>query len=114
MTDTLQLNHTTVYSGLGTSAYTVAAAGTYSVSVMSTIPAGSSAAVVIKKNNTTIIDNGASATNPTPTQQYIAGQADILCAVSDVISVRVASASAVDAAPNAVKSTINLFQKLGA
>ncbi len=112
MTVVLQVNQALVVAGLGNFSYTVPSAGVYSVIVKSTIPLGSSLEIVLRHNNHVVVDNGGVASNPTPTQTSIgAAMQNVYCAVNDTLSVQIASTSAVDAAPNAVKSTINLFDK---
>lgn len=126
MANSIQLNQGTVFAGLGTSSFTVVAPGLYSVSVQSTIPhdAGSSLnsaqaatspfasalQIVINLNGSPVVTVGGSAANPTPNQPFISAAAHMSCVATDVISVVLSSANAIDAQPNTVKSIINLFQ----
>lgn len=124
MANSLQLNSSTVFAGLGTSTFTVVSAGLYTCQVRSTIPCisagsssnstvttgGSALQIVVNNNGSPVLTVGGAATNPTPTQQSIGGSVIISAAASDVITVVLSSANAVDAQPNSVKSLINLFQ----
>ncbi len=109
MSTTLNLNSTQAVAGLGTSTYTVITAGAYFVDCQSTLPPSSGLQIVINLNGSPVLTTGGATTNPTPTQMSIGGAARILCAATDVITVVLSSSNAVDANPNAVKSTINLF-----
>jgi hypothetical protein len=124
MTNSLQLNTSTVFAGLGTSTFTVVTAGLYTCAFTSTIPhlekggpgdststvGGSGLQVVINQNGSPVLTIGGSATNPTPYQPSLGGSVRIQAAVNDVITVVLTSSNAVDAQPNAVKTTINLYQ----
>ena len=120
----LQLNASTPVTGLGTQTYNVVTAGLYTCAVNFTIPyvaSGSSAnssstagqsglQIVVNQNGSAVLTLGGSSTNPTPTQPLIGGSVRIQAAASDVITVVLSSSNAVDAVPNAVKGTINLYQ----
>lgn len=121
----LLLNSGNPVAGLGTSTYTVVAAGEYTIGVRSTIPrdpGGSSRSsdqtfpyasalqIVINKNGSPLVTVGGASTNPTPTQPSLAASTSVLCAAADVLTVVLSSANAVDALPNSVKSTITIFQ----
>jgi hypothetical protein len=121
--NSLQLNESTPFAGLGTSTFNVLTAGLYTVSCNSTIPfvqgtsADSSSTVgqsglqiVINQNGTPVVTVGGSATNPTPTQPSIGAVARIQAAASDVLTVVLSSSNAVDSVANAVKSIINVYQ----
>lgn len=124
MANSLQMNTSTVFAGLGTSTFTVVTAGLYTVQIKSTIPClaagssnnstvtagGSALQIVVNNNGSPVLTVGGSGANPTPTQQSIGGSVVIQAAAADVITVVLTSANAVDALPNAVKSIINLFQ----
>ncbi len=69
-------------------------------------PVASELEVQIKQNSTVLATYGV----PTPTQPIMGGSAQVYAAANDVLSVVFSSLSAVDAAPNAVKSIINLYQ----
>jgi hypothetical protein len=124
MANSLQLNTSTVFAGLGTSTFTVVTAGLYTVRFKSTLPyiaagtsnnstvtaGGSALQVVVNQNGSPVLTVGGSATNPTPTQPSLGSSVVINCAAADVITVVLSSANAVDALPNSVKTIINLFQ----
>jgi len=126
MANSLQINNSNVFAGLGTATYVVptgVATSLYTVQVKSTIPAqlgqsydssslvGQSALQIqVKKNTVAQLTVGGSATNPTPTQQSIGGSVVLSLAAGDQLDVVFSSANAVDAVPNAVKSIINVFQ----
>lgn len=123
-TNSLQLNTSSPVAGLGTSTFNVVTAGMYTVSVQSTLPyesgtfnmsdvipsVASALQIVINLNGTPQVTIGGSATNPTPSQPSMGTSARLQCAASDVITVVLSSANAIDNQPNSVKSTINLFQ----
>lgn len=127
-TNSLQINNSTVFAGLGTASFTVITTGLYTLGFKSTIPAivagskndstataGGSALQVVVNQDTgggpvAKLTVGGAATNPTPTQQSIGGRVTLQCTAGDVLTVVLTSANAVDAVPNAVKTTINLFQ----
>lgn len=124
MANSLQLNNSNVFAGLGTATFTVVTAGLYTVAFKSTLPylaagslgdstvtaGGSALQVVVNLNGSAKLTVGGSATNPTPTQASMGSSVVISCAASDIITVVLTSANAVDAVPNAVKTIINLFQ----
>jgi hypothetical protein len=120
--NSLQINSSTPIAGLGTQTCNIVTAGTYTVQFSITIPfvqgtsanststVGQSALqVVVNQNGTPLLTVGGSATNPTPTQPSLSGAIQILCAATDVITVVLTSANAVDAVPNAVKGIVNVF-----
>lgn len=110
----LNLNQSQSVAGLGTSTYTVPASVTglipLTVEVKSTIQPGSGLEIVINQNGSPIVDNGGDSDNPSATQLSIGAVARLSCAAADVITVVLSSSAAIDALPNSVKSTINLFQ----
>jgi len=124
MANSLQLNTSTVVAGLGTSTFTVVTAGLYTCAVNFTIPyiasgssnnstvttGGSALQIVVNQNGSPVLTLGGVSTNPTPTQPSLGGSVRIQAAAADVITVVLTSANAVDAVPNAVKGTINLYQ----
>jgi hypothetical protein len=112
MSVTINLNQSQSVAGLQTVTWTAAAAGPITVQCESTIPLASALQIVINQNGSPVVTSGGSATNPTPTQQSLGAQANISCAASDVITVVLSSANAVDALPNAVKSVVSLFQTI--
>lgn len=73
-------------------------------------PAMSGLTVVINQNSTVVARYGF----PSPTQAILGGSVVIQASVADVITVVLASLSTADAAPNAVKSIVNLYQGIGA
>ena len=117
--NSIPLNVSSVFAGLGTATYNVVTAGLYTCAFVSTIPyiasgssanstvttGGSALSVVINQNGSPILTSVA----PSPTQPQVGGKVTFQAAVSDVITVVLTSANAVDAVPNAVKTTINLY-----
>lgn len=91
--------------GLNTGTFTVVNPGYYSVQCKSTIQPGSGLQIVINKNGSAQVTNG----SPSASQQSIAANAKFYCAAADVITIVLTSSSAVDAAPNAVKSIMNIY-----
>lgn len=69
----------------------------------------SNLAIAIKQNATTVVSVGGVTPNPTPSQPSIGTGARLLCSGGDILSAVFSSTAAVDAQPNAVKSTVNLF-----
>lgn len=125
MANTLLLNSGNPVAGLGTSTYTVLTAGEYTVGIKSTIPRdpggsslfssqvspfASALQIVINQNGSPVLTIGGSSTNPTPTQPSLGSSISLLCAAGDVLTVVLSSANAIDSQPNAVKSTITLYQ----
>lgn len=80
---------------------------TYSVSTTGTFgtPAQSGLTMVFKKNTTVLLSTGF----PSPTQPMLSAQTTVSCAANDTLTVTLASLSAVDNVPNAVKSVMNVF-----
>ena len=124
MANSLQLNTSSPFAGLGTGTYTVVTAGNYRVTCKSTLPyeqgtsnnssvtpsTSSALQIVINQNGSPIVTVGGAANNPTPTQPSLVASAELQCAAADVITVVLSSANAIDAVPNTVKSIINLYQ----
>lgn len=125
MANSIQLNSSTVFAGLGTSSFTVVTAGLYTLAVQSTIPYNASGSslrsdqtspnasalqIVVNQNGSPVLTLGGTGANPSPTQPAIGGSVRIQAAAADVIAVVLSSANAVDATPNAVKTVINLYQ----
>ena len=110
MANDLQVNTSVPMAGLGNFAFTTTADGFYSVSCESTIPLGSALQIEFKQNSTSKGIFGGASTNPTPTQESLAGSVKLQCTAGDVIHVILTSANSVDSLPNNVKSVINLFQ----
>jgi hypothetical protein len=121
--NSLQLNESTPFAGLGTSTYNVLTTGNYTVSCNSTIPfvqgtsANSSSTVgqsglviTINQNGSPVVSIGGSASNPTPTQPSLGTSARIQATAGDVLTVVLTSANSVDAVANAVKSIVNVYQ----
>jgi hypothetical protein len=97
----------TVMEGLNTYTYTVtaAAAGLHYVKVRATEQTPSGLSIVINLNGSPL------ATSPAPTATQIHSEIQVLnfvCVASDVITVVVSSAAAIDALRNTVKTTITL------
>ena len=124
MANSLPLNVSSPFAGLGTATYTVTTAGLYTASCSSTIPyeqgtsnnssvtpsTSSALQIVINQNGSPVVTVGGSASNPTPTQPSLSAVARLQCAASDVITIVLSSANAIDAQPNSVKSVMNLYQ----
>ncbi len=120
MANGLQVNQSTVVGGLGTQTYTVVTAGFYTCEVKSFIPykasgqpgdssvttGASSLQIVVNLNGSPVL----TIANPSPTQPLMGGSVRMQCVVSDVITVVLTSAAAVDNLPNAIKSIVNLYQ----
>jgi hypothetical protein len=127
MANSLGLNANEV-AGLGTFSYTVpvGGAGLYTLSCQSTLPfeqgtfnnssvtpsVASALQIVLSQTGSASVSItiGGSATNPTPTQPAMGTSGRFQCAAGDVLSVALTSANAIDAAPNNVKSIVNLYQ----
>jgi len=110
MTDSIKVNQSAAYAGLGTSTLTVQATGDYFISVQSTIPAGSALKQVINSNSVALATLGGDANDPTPTQPSIAVSTQSYFVAGDMITVVLSSSNSVDSVPNAVKSVINVYQ----
>lgn len=123
MTNSLQVNQSTVFAGLGTNSFTVTVAGLYTVAFTSFIPyqtassnnssvttGGSSLQVVVNQDTGGGPVAKLTVGSPTPTQPIMGGSVRLQCSVNDVITVVLTSAAAVDNAFNAIKSIINLYQ----
>lgn len=80
--------------------FSVTAAGSYGV------PAISGLNVVIYQGSTALAYYGF----PSPTQPILGGSVRIQASASDVLTIVFSSLSTADAAPNAVKSIVNLYQ----
>lgn len=110
MANTLHLNTSNPFAGLGTSTLTILSAGMYTFEVKTTLPLGSGVQIVINQNGSPLVTSGGVATEPTPTQPSIGASTAVNCAAADVMTVVLSSSNAVDALPNAVKSVINVYQ----
>lgn len=73
------------------------------------VPAASALTVVIKQNSTV----KATYAFPTPTQPIMGGSVTVNASAADTISIVLASISTADAALNAVKTVMNLYQGQG-
>lgn len=116
----LQLNTSTPVVGLGTQTFNVVTAGLYTCAPNFTIPyrasgqpgdstslvGASSLQIVINLNGSPIL----TLANPSPTQPSMGGSVRFQAAASDVVTVVLTSSAAADAAFNAVKGIVNLFQ----
>ena len=100
------LNQSTPFAGLGTSTFTASAAGEYTVRVTSTLPTGSELSTVVNYNGSPVYSIGGGSGNLGPS---LAGEWTQQCAAGDTLSIVLSSALALDAEPNAVTSTINVF-----
>ena len=108
----LPINDSSPLSGLVTTTTTITVAGPYYLSCYSTIPLGSGLQIQVAQNGTPIYTIGGASTNPSATQQSLGGNAYFSAALNDVITCALTSSNAVDALPNAVKSTITLTQTI--
>lgn len=120
-TNSLQLNDSIPFSGLGTATYTVVTTGLYTVGFTSTIPyvsagsasnstatAPSALSVVVNQDTGGGPVAKLTVTSPGAFQRMVGGSARIQCTADDVLTVVLTSANAADAVLNAVKTTINL------
>lgn len=106
MSNILLLNQPFVFCGLGTLTYTVPTTGTYSVMVqLSEVPV-SGISIVVNDNGSPIF----TAPVITPTQSAQQFKYSFQATVADVITVVLASVSAIDAQLNTVKSQITIEQ----
>ncbi len=123
MTDSLNINQSTTVAGKDTQTFTVVTAGIYQVDVNYTIPyiaaggTGNSASTTGASSLQILVKQGATTkltlSNPSPNQPSMGGSVSLLCAAADVITVVPSSSAAADAALNAIKGTINIFQGVG-
>lgn len=110
MANTLLMNSGNAVEGLGTQTYTIVNAGITQVGIQTTLPLGSGVQIVINQNGSPLFTIGGAANDPTVTQPSIGGSVSFQAAAGDSLTVVLTSANAVDKIPNAVKSTITLFQ----
>lgn len=121
MANGLPINASSVFAGLGTAECIIVTAGMYSVEVQASIPYVASgspynsddAAAYGSALSLVVNLNGAPAltlTAPAPNQPMVAGKVQFSCAAGDSITVVLTSSAAVDAAPNAIKTMINIYQ----
>ncbi len=126
MANGLPLNSSSVFGGLGTATFTVVTAGLYTVSFTSSIPFvtgtsdnsdtaadspfASGLSVVVNQDTGGGPVAKLTVASPAPTQQSMGGSVHLSCAAADVITVVMSSSAVADAAPNAVKTIINLYQ----
>lgn len=120
MTANINPNQSTIFAGLGTASFTIVTGGIYSFEFESTIPyrpagslgdssvtTGTSAlSVAMKLNSDTLL----TVASPGTTQPTMGGKVSMLCVAGDVVSAVLTSSAAADAALNAIKTTINLYQ----
>lgn len=124
MTNSIQVNESSVFAGLGTATFTVVTAGLYTVAFTTTIPSveaggpgdstttagGSALSVVINQDTGGGPVAKLTVASPSPYQRSTGGKVVLQCAAADVITVVLSSSAAVDKAANAVKTIINLYQ----
>lgn len=114
MSTLIQTESSQPFTGLGTWTITLPAAGSYVLACEATsLPPGSGMQMVLSQtgsasNSVTI---GGSSTNPAQNQPSMGTSAIFECAASDVLSVVLSSANAVDSLPNAIKGTITLYRR---
>lgn len=120
MANGLQLNTSTVVTGLGTQTYTFTAAGLYTCAVNFTIPykasgmpgdssvttGGSALHIVVNLNGSPILTIDAGS----PTAPSMGSSVHFQAAVSDVLTVVLTSSAAADQALNVIKGIVNLYQ----
>ncbi len=120
MSNSLQLNTSTVVGGLQTQTFTVVTDGFYTCQVTSFLPyqasgtsadssvttGGSSLNIQVKQNGSTKM----TLSSPAPTQPTLSGTVHMSCAAADVITVVFTSAASADNQLNSVKTIVNLFQ----
>lgn len=95
-----------VLNTLDTYNHTALAASMYTVSVeLYEIPP-SGVTIAIKQGASTIITSAV----PAITQNHITVRAALNCAINDVIGVVIASSTASDTGPNAIKAVLNIRQ----
>ena len=102
----LKDGESTVVGGLGTWVYTATTAGQYDVEVHAAYQTPSSLSIVLEHNGTPFL------TAPLPTTTQLAtdiAYKGLTLAASDTVSVVLSSAAAIDAAPNTVKTVINIY-----
>lgn len=115
-------------AGLGTFTYTipVGAGGLYTLGCQSTLPfeqgtfnnssvtpsVASALQMVLSQTGSASVSItiGGSASNPTPTQPAMGTSGRFQCSAGDTLNVALTSANSIDAAPNNVKSIVNLYQ----
>ena len=102
----LKDSESNVATGLGTFSYTALVAGLYNVASQSSVVPPSGLSVVINKNGSPV----ATSIAPSAAAQVVDIQAQLSCAINDVITVVLSSSTASDLVLNNVKSiiTINL------
>lgn len=120
MANGLQLNTSTVVTGLGTQTYTFSIAGLYTCAVNFTIPykaigqpgdstsliGASGLSIVVNLNGSPVL----TLTSPSPTQPSMGGSVRVQAAVGDVLTVVLSSSAAADQLTNVIKGTVNLYQ----
>lgn len=122
-TNSMNLNSSVPFSGLGTLTFNVLVDGNYQVEVQSTIPnllggsaydssstvGGSGLSIVVNNNGSPLYTMSA----PTPSQKAMGGSIRFHCVATDVITVVFSSSDDDDYKKNynAVQSVVNLFQK---
>ena len=104
MPNTLNDTQSNIICGLGTWTYTVTQAGPFYVSASSTEVPPSSLSIVINQNGSP----KATSTATTASQDRVRISIDLNCAASDVITVVISSAAAIDNQLNTVKTLVNL------
>lgn len=122
MANGIAFNNSSVFAGLGTASFTIAAAqaGPVTVAFESFLPyqaagssnnssvttGGSSLSVVVNLNGSAKL----TVDSPSPSQPSLAGTVRMLCVSGDVITVVMSSSNANDNLLNAAKTVINLYQ----
>lgn len=105
MANTLILNQSFPFVGLGTLTFTIPTTGLYNVKVDATEVPPSGLSIVVKDNGSTIF----TAPVITPTQSAIQFKAGVFSlTAAHVITVVLASSAAVDSALNNVKSIVSI------
>lgn len=107
MANTLILNSSQVFTGLGTLTYTVASNGLYNVQAQTSEVPPSGLVITVNKNGSPVY------TSPTITPTQISLQFKTYpfpCVVTDVVTVVMSSASAIDSQINNVKTSVAIGQ----
>jgi|SRR5665213_1404263 len=100
------IESTKVLSNLDTYNHTALSASMYTVSVkLSEVPPSGCTITIAQSGSTS---NSVSTSVPAATQNHVELRTLLNCAVNDVISVTLASSSAIDQGPNAIKASLKI------
>jgi hypothetical protein len=101
MASTLHQHQTSVFSGLGTSTFTIPAAGLYNMSAQAIQVPAVGMIITINQNGSPIATSSAF----TGAQEILNAFAQVVCALNDVITIVVSSSSPTDISLIQVKNT---------